>query len=299
MSSWPVLSTKKGFLGIPEEDAVTHPRNKVVVVPFGLESSVSYGKGTANGPQAIIDASHEVELFDEVLWSEPFRYFEMKTLTPSPVSSNTEEALNSLTELVSSALALGAFPMVLGGEHSITPGIIRSFQERFDDIAILQFDAHADLRDGYMGNRFSHAAAMRRCLDYGNIRLVSVGIRNISAEEARFIEANPDRISIFWAKDKVKWNIEEILSKLGNRKVYLTFDVDAFDMSIMLATGTPEPNGLMWQEAMDIISAVSERHEIIGADVNELSPIDGLHACNFVAAKLVYKILSYAFKNRK
>ncbi len=294
------LSPEKAFLGLEAVDAVRYDQAKAVIIPFGLESSVSYGGGTSKGPQAIIEASHEVELFDEQFWCEPFRKIGMVTLE-SPFDDledryahSQEERLNQLETLVKQVLEDGKFPLTLGGEHSITAGAIKPFAEKYPDLVILHFDAHADLRDGYEGNPYSHASALRRCLDNPNLQLVSLGIRNISAEEIPFLEDNRHRIHIYWAKDKKHWNKDEILAHLKGRRVYLTFDLDGFDASLMPATGTPEPGGLFWDEVTDIIQAAGECSRIVGADVNELAPIPGLHSCDFLAAKLTYKILTYA-----
>ena len=188
----------------------------------------------------------------------------------------------------------GKFPMVFGGEHSITPGAIRPFVARHEQLVLLHFDAHADLRDGYLGERYSHASAIRRCLDYPNVSVVSLGIRNISQSELSFYEANKDRVHIFWAKDKPRCDLEALKPLLESKTVYLTFDVDGFDASLMPATGTPEPGGLFWDEVMSVLEFAREACNIAGADVNELAPIENFHSPNFVAAKLAYKILSHA-----
>ncbi len=291
------LAPADGFLGLSEaESAATAGKPGVTVVPFGLEASVTYGAGTSGGPQAIIAASHQVELFDEELWREPARDFDLTTLAPFPLAEGIEPALDQLENIVADILDAERFPLVLGGEHSLTAGAIRPFLERHDDLVILQFDAHADLRDGYEGEPYSHAAAMRRCLDAPGVSLVSVGVRNISAEEIPFLEANRDRIEIFWAKDRRTWDVGEVTTRLAGRPVYLTFDLDAFDSSLMPATGTPEPGGLFWDDAIHIVRAACEAAgAIVGADIVELAPIAGVHACDFLAAKLAYKILSYRF----
>jgi agmatinase len=291
------LAPPHGFLGLSEGEAgASAGKPGVTVVPFGLEASVSYGGGTARGPQAILDASHQVELFDEELWREPAHDIDLATLAPFPLAEGIEPALDQLAAVVSGVLDDGRFPFILGGEHSLTAGAIRPFLDRYDDLVILQFDAHADLRDGYEGEPFSHAAAMRRCLDAPGVSLVSVGVRNISAEEIPFLEANRERIDIFWAKDRASWDVNEIAARLAGRPVYLTFDLDGFDSSLMPATGTPEPGGLFWDDAIAVIRTASEAAgDIVGADICELAPIAGLHACDFLAAKLAYKILSYRF----
>lgn len=291
------LPPAQGFLGLSDEEAaISAGKPGVTVVPFGLEASVSFGGGTARGPQAIIDASHQVELFDEELWREPCRDFDLATLAPFPLESGVQPALDQVEAIVAGILNEECFPLIFGGEHSLTAGAIRPFLERYDDLVILQFDAHADLRDGYEGERYSHAAAMRRCLDAPGVSLVSVGVRNISAGEIPFLEANRERIDIFWAKDRANWDVGDIVARLAGRPVYLTFDLDGFDSSLMPATGTPEPGGLFWDDAIDVFRAASAAAgQIVGADIVELAPIAGLHACDFLAAKLAYKILGYRF----
>jgi len=288
------LPPEEGFLGLPEEHAVDYANAKAVIIPFGLEASVSYGGGTSKGPQAMIEASHQVELFDEHFWCEPYKKFGVVTLPEPKIHEDIEKAIDQLEGLVQNVLDDGKFPMTFGGEHSITPGTIRPFAKKYPNLVMLHFDAHADLRDGYDGVHYSHASALRRCLDHEHIELVSLGIRNISQEEIPFLEANRHRIHIHWAKDKARWNLEEILKPLRGRPIYLTFDVDGLDGSLMSATGTPEPGGLFWQETIDIIEAASKVGTIVGADVNELAPKPNLHACDFLAAKLAYKILSFA-----
>ena len=187
------------------------------------------------------------------------------------------------------------FPMTLGGEHSITPGCIAPFTKKFKNICLLHFDAHADLRDSYNGEKFSHASAIRRCLDYPNVSVISFGIRNISKEEIPFLKRNSKRIKIFCAKYKSKWDLNKFKRLIKNKNVYITFDVDGLDSGIMPATGTPEPGGLFWDETLNILRIAAKNSNIVGADLNELSPIKGFNSYNFLAAKLVYKILSYKF----
>lgn len=292
------MAPLEGFLAIPEEEACPHENAKAVIVPFGLEASVSYGHGTAAGPAAIIKASHQVELFDEEFWCEPVRDIGVATLREPSIEKDIQSALSQLEKITARILDQGKFPMIFGGEHSITAGAIRPFAARYPDLVILHFDAHADLRDGYEGEHFSHAAAMRRCMDHENLSLVSCGIRNISAGEVPFLESNSGRIKIFWAKDKREWKIDDIISGLKGRPVYLSFDLDCFDASLMPATGTPEPGGLMWDEALRIIEAASKVSNIVGADINELAPVKEMHYCDFLAAKLAYKILTYAFRKK-
>jgi agmatinase len=305
-------------------------RAKIAVIPFGFEHSVSYGGGTAKGPMAMIKASHQVELFDEELWCESYRKFGVATVKTPPVKKTVAAALTQLADLTSSVLDGGKFPFIFGGEHSITAGAIRPFALRHKNLTIVHFDAHADLRDGYDGEHFSHAAALRRCLDqpgHEHIKLVSIGIRNISAGEVPFLDKNKKRISIFWAKDKGAtasstsflssprkrgstnkhpmdsrfrgndsgWEVMDIINAVGKGPVYITFDIDAFDASMIPATGTPEPGGLFWDETMAILRAVTQHNKILGADIVELAPKPNLHACDFMAAKLAYKMMGYVF----
>ena len=290
------LSNKKGFLGIDNKSKV---RENVVVIPFGLEKTVSYGSGTKNGPKEIIKASHQVELFDEELNKEPCKHIGIKTLRPFAIKKNMQDALKQLANINEILLNKKKFPLVLGGEHSLTPGSIRPFVKKYKEIYLLHFDAHADLRESYNGNKYSHASAIKRCLDYKNVKVISFGIRNISSNEVNFLKKNKKRIHIFWAKDKAKWNLNKFKKIIKNKKVYITFDVDGLDSSLMPATGTPEPGGLFWDETIKIIKIASQYSNIVGADINELSPIKGFDSYNFLAAKLAYKIISYSFEFKR
>jgi len=286
------LLNKNGFLGI---DNKFNFKEKVVVIPFGLEKTVSYGGGTKNGPKEIIKASHQVELYDEELNCEPYKKIGIKTLVPFKIEKNINKALKKMSDINEKILNKKLFPITLGGEHSITSGCIRPFAKKYKKLCLLHFDAHADLRDSYNGEKFSHASAIRRCLDYKNVSLISFGIRNISKTEIPFLKKNSKRIKIFWAKDKPNWSLKKFKNLIKNKDVYLTFDVDGFDSSIMPATGTPEPGGLFWDETLNIIKIAAKNSNIVGADVNELAPIKNFNSYNFLVAKLVYKILAYKF----
>ncbi|MBP7710005.1 MAG: agmatinase [Rickettsiales bacterium] len=299
-SSLKLVAQKNGFLGVEDKYLKSPEDAKVVVVPFGLEKSVSYGGGTKNGPKAIINASQQVELFDEEFWCEPFRQYGVATMAAPKIDySSVPKSLNQLEKITETILDAGKFPLILGGEHSITAGSIRPFVKKYPDLAILHFDAHADLRDGFGGEHYSHAAALRRVMDHPISTLISCGIRNISASEIPFLEANRHRIHMHFGKDRRSWDAKKIVAPLKGRPVFLTFDLDGFDSSLMQATGTPEPGGVMWEDALDIIREASKIANIVGADVVELAPVKALHSCDFLSAKLCYKILSYAFLNKK
>jgi len=209
------------------------------------------------------------------------------------------DALKQIENINKFLLDRKKFPLILGGEHSLTPGSIRPFIKKFKKIHLLHFDAHTDLRNSYNGDKFSHASAIRRCLDNPNVNIISFGIRNISLSEIPFLKKNRKRIKIYWAKDKFKWNLNEFKKIIKNKKVYITFDVDGLDSSLMPATGTPEPGGLFWDETLNIIKIASQHSNIVGADINELAPIKGFDSYNFLAAKLAYKIISYSFEFKK
>ena len=286
------LSNKNGFLGIDNKFDI---KQKSVVIPFGLEKTVSYGGGTKNGPKEIIKASHQVELYDEELNCEPFKVIGVKTIKPFKINKNINKALKQISLLNQKSIEKNLFPLTLGGEHSITAGCIEPFVKSYKNVTILQFDAHADLRNSYNNQKYSHASAMKRCLDFKNVNLISVGIRNISKEEIPFLKKNTNRIKIFWAKDQKKWNLKYFKRLIKNKNVYLTFDVDGLDSSIMPATGTPEPGGLFWYETLSLIKTTFKNANVIGADINELAPIKGFNSYNFLVAKLAYKILTYKF----
>lgn len=288
------LPADQSFLDPERSDGDAPDAARAVVIPFGLEASVSYGGGTANGPEAILKASHQLELYDEMFGCEPYRDYGIAALKPLQPADTLDAALTQLADTVGAILKDNRFPLVLGGEHALTAGAIRPFADRFDNLAILHFDAHADLRDGYLGEHYSHASAMRRCLDFQNVRVVSVGIRALSTEEVGFAEANSDRVTLHYAKDQDAWSIDEMIAPLKGRPVYISFDIDAFDSALMPATGTPTPGGLSFWQAMSILEAAGQAANIVGGDVVELAPIAGFHACDYLAAQVAYRLMSTA-----
>ena len=292
------LPADRSFLDPDRADASDPASARAVVIPFGLEASVSYGSGTAAGPAAILAASQQLELYDEELGCEPYLEYGVAAVREPAIARPLAAALDQVAGLVGTVAAAGKLPLVLGGEHSLTIGAVRPFVEWHPDLVVLQFDAHADLRDGYLGERNSHASAMRRVLDNPGVSLVSVGIRALSKPEAEFAAANADRIAIHWAKDQHRWEIDEIIKPLVGRPVYVTFDIDALDAAIMPATGTPTPGGLGYWQALEILRRACQVANVVGADLVELAPIKGLHACDYTAAAVAYKMLSYALTGR-
>jgi agmatinase len=292
------LPVEQSFLAPVGVEAANPASARAVVIPFGLEASVSYGSGTAAGPAAILAASHQVELYDEELECEPVTRYGVAALREPTIAKPMEAALAQLEGLVEAVAEAGKLPFVLGGEHSLTVAPVRALARRHKDLVVFHLDAHADLRDGYKGEHYSHASAMRRVLDNPGVSLVSAGIRAVSTEEVDFYKANRDRIAIHWAKDQARWDIAEMVAPLRGRPIYLTFDIDALDSSVMPATGTPTPGGLTYWQALAIVRQASQagrrRRRSGGARAHQ-----ELHACDYTAAAIAYKILSYALASKR
>ncbi len=299
MTTFDYLPGSESFLDPLRLDADRPETARAVIIPFGLEASVSYGGGTRAGPLAIIAASHQLELFDEELWREPYRDYGVAALREPAIPGKVEAALDVLEGQVEAVLAAGRFPFVLGGEHSLTAGAIRPFARRHPDLVVLQLDAHADLRDGYLGEHFSHAAAMRRVLDHQGVSMVQVGIRAFCQAEADFYSANRHRIHMHLAHDKSRWDLEAMLSPLKGRPVYITVDIDALDGSIMPATGTPTPGGMTYDEVLGVVRRACEIGRVVGMDLVEFAPIAGFHAYDALAAQLAAKMLNYGLSGTK
>lgn len=278
------------FLGLPPKlSDYTHARVAVLPVPY--EATVSYGKGTGQGPAAIIEASTQVELYDEELGCEPSNVgiatlpaLDLAGVRPNDLQKKLESA-------VSQILKDKKLPLIFGGEHSITPAVVAAVHHVHPNLTVLQFDAHADLRQEYEGERMSHACAMARVRDFCPV--VGVGIRNLSKEEAAWVSR--EKLPVFFAHKMRKddsW-MKNALAAIKTDEVYVSIDLDAFDSSIMPATGTPEPGGMNWYEVTDFIRLVCEKKKVVGFDIVELAPQKELHACDFLAAKLAYKCIGY------
>lgn len=286
----------RNFLGIPESDNGLES-SRVVVLPVPYERTVSYGVGTRNGPSAILEASHYVELYDDEL-DEEVAGVGIHTLPPwLPDRMEPDACVEGLEGIVSELLARPRFVLTLGGEHAIATGPIRAHHRRYPNLSILHFDAHGDLRDEYEGDRHSHACAARRFLETG-APSVHVGIRSISREEVLFArEKDLLIVSNRRLADVTEW-MPEALARLTD-DVYVTFDVDFFDGSLVPGTGTPEPGGGTWEQALDILRRVATARRIVGADVVEHAPLPGNRAPDFLVAKLCYKLLGYSLFPKK
>lgn len=290
-----------GFLDLPKKYS-EYMNSKFVIVPFPMELSTSYMKGTAHGPEAIIQASSQVEFFDSELFFEPCEAG-IHTLKPleRKKGESVEQWLEKSQEICDKILQDNKIPVVLGGEHTITIGPFAAFKEyakkhlKVKDVGILHFDAHTDLRDSYQDNRYSHACALRRCVA-PDVKLVSIGIRSMCAEEWRFVQENSNVkvVTDFqWHQSPSKEKkIEEIIKHLPEH-VYVTIDLDGLNPAIIPAVGTPEPGGLGWFDALDILRATFKKRTVHAFDVNELMPRETLAYANVLAAKLVYKMIAY------
>jgi agmatinase len=263
-----------------------------VILPVPVDRTTTYVGGTRNGPHEILQASSHMELWDEEVKAD-VHAIGIHTLPEMELPFGEMEALVEEIERVAyEIIGRDKFLVTLGGEHSITPALVSAASRKYPGLSVLQVDAHADMRDAYMGTIHNHACAMRRSLEYA--RLTQVGIRSLSTEEA---EALPRlETTVFYDVDMrndPKW-IDAVVESLAP-DVYLSVDVDGMDPAIMPATGTPEPGGLSWTEITALVRATAERRRIVAADVVELSPIPGLIAPNFLVAKLVYKLLTYKY----
>lgn len=283
------------FLDLPEATA-EYARAAVLLLPIPFEATVSYGHGTVDGPAAIIDASQQVELYDREFDSEPALAYGVHTLPALSLPADPAAAVDAIAAAVAKAASSGKLVVGLGGEHTISVGFGRGLLQALGGpLTIVQLDAHCDLRDSYEDSPYSHACIARRLLEEDGIeQVLQLGIRSLCPEEIGFARANPDRVRIWFSEDVHAggWQAE-LIQRLQGRRVYLTIDVDGLDPSIVPATGTPEPDGLTWNEALTILRTVTQHATVIGLDCVELAPTENLHMANFAVAKLLYKTISY------
>lgn len=278
--------------GLMSEDSA-FDRAQVVILPIPYEQTTTYGTGTKEGPQALIAASRHMELYDEELDYEVYRVGIHTLRELEPTASGPQAMLDRITKVTAELLDHGKFVVGLGGEHTISFGLVRAYAERIPGLSVLQFDAHTDLRDTYQGTPYNHASVLRRISEI--VPAVQVGIRSLSREEAIWVKAHNARL--FYASEVVgSPSLATAISEALTEQVYITICLDGFDPSIMPAVGTPEPGGLGWYDVLRIVRRVAETRHIVGFDVVELFPIPGNVAPDFLAAKLVYKVLGYRYK---
>ncbi|MBD3169694.1 MAG: agmatinase [candidate division Zixibacteria bacterium] len=279
------------FMGI---ENCPYEKAKAVIIPFGYEHTTTYLKGTSGGPRAILEASAQLELYDIETDSQPYLNGIHTMETTADNSIPPENAVKLVEEIISRIVMDNKFPVLLGGEHTITIGAVSAVKKKFPDLSVLQIDAHADLRDQYEGSRYSHACVMKRVSEI--VPFAGVGIRSVGPEEL-------DDYHRFRAQGRIITSggfkklddYQGVVDILGDN-VYITVDVDGLDPSVMPGVGTPEPDGLTFSGVMNLINAVAETKKIVGFDMVELRPLKDEARSEFTAAKMIYKTLAYIFR---
>jgi agmatinase len=282
---------KRQFLGLDSKES-SFQNATVVVLPLSYEGGVSYGKGTAKGPDAIIDASHYLELYDEVLDAEPYS-IGICTIESPEIPVNPQDIEQTVYEATKKILDKNKFIVLIGGDHSITPGYCKALHEKYSTLSVIQFDAHADLRESYENNQFSHACVMSRIREITHDTL-QIGIRSLSGEEAQRIKNENISICTMNNYRNGYSNLDSSLKQLPD-PVFITFDVDVFDWNVIKSTGTPEPGGFLWHEAISLLYKIFSLKKVVGFDIVEL--IGDAHDRNspFAAAKLIYKMIGFNY----
>ncbi|MDJ0535090.1 MAG: agmatinase [Xenococcaceae cyanobacterium MO_207.B15] len=286
----------KQFIG--SEAQTTYTEAKAIILPIPYEATTTYRKGCQQGPDAIIEASDQLEAYDEELQQETC--FKTSIYTCEAIADprknphlTAEEMLEVTTNTVSELIKDGKFVIALGGEHAITEGVVRAYHQLLSEpFTVVQIDAHGDMRHSYEGSIYNHACVMRRVLDMG-LATLPVGIRSICREEAELIKTQ--QIPVIWARDIYydrDW-IQKAIAKITTEKVFITIDLDGLDPSLLPGVGTPEPGGLNWYELTRFLREICVNHQVIGCDVMELSPLSDSVVSEFTAAKLVYKLIGY------
>lgn len=291
-----VLPPSDNFLGLSDENHYTYEKSKVVIQQLPYEHSSSYLSGSERGPAAILKASQYVEFYDEELDKETYLSTGIATLPPIEFGENVDsEAITLIEQQTEKLLQDGKFVVSLGAEHTVTYGIVRAFSRKYADLTVLQLDAHSDLRHSYQNSLYSHASVMARINEMG-LTICQAGIRAQCKEEAQLIKSS-DNIHTFYAheiRSNPLW-IQELVDTLGNN-VYITIDADGFDPSIMPAVGTAEPNGLFWNETLELLKKVCAERKVVGFDIVECAPAEGSILSEYTLAKLAYRLLGYIFK---
>jgi agmatinase len=296
---FPTLDTKSNFLGL-EKERSSFEQSRIVILSVPYERTVSYGGGTRNGPAAILRASHFIEFYDEETGRDIGREFGVATLKPLTFPKGSQEQdLDLIYRTTKKLLQSNKFIVALGGEHTITQALIAAHAEQYHDLSVIQIDAHSDLRDEYRDNKYSHASVMARVCEFVDPRrVVQIGIRAQAEEEAQYIRERG--VTTMYAHEiragrhtkLLRYWDDVAIERLGDH-VYVTFDVDGLDPSIMPSTGTPEPNGLFWHETTTLLRKLGERKSVVGCDVVEFAPMKNLVHPDLTAARLVSKMINY------
>lgn len=288
----------KNFAGLEEEYA-SFKKSKVAILPLPYEKTTTYIKGAKDGPSAIIDASGYLERFDDELNQETFKIGIHTMNSPDIGQLSSEEMVVRVSSLTLELLKANKFPVILGGEHSVSIGAVKAFKEIYPNLSVLQLDAHYDLRDEYFGSKLNHGCVARRISEICPI--IGVGTRSLSKEEKDFLAAQSNgrikTVNVYDILEEPMW--KDRVSNNLTENVYITIDLDVFDPSLVPAVGTPEPGGIGWYETLDLLREIAKDKKIVGFDVVELCPIKGQAASDFLAAKLIYRLLGYIFSGKK
>jgi agmatinase len=279
------------YLGF-KANTISYKDAEVILIPFCYEGGVSYGKGASLAPDAIINASYHLELYDEILDTEPSSVG-ICTVVPPDMPSEPEKMVQVVYQATKSVIDDNKFVISLGGDHSISTGFCRAIIEKYKKISVIQIDAHADLRNSYEGSIYSHACVMSRIREMTKNTL-QIGIRSLSIKEAQLIK---DEQILVCSMDRFRNKSFDLVSAIQYLPdpVFITFDLDVFDWSVIRSTGTPEPGGLLWDEAMDILQKIFSIKDVIGFDVVELAPVENDPNSSFAAAKLIYKMIGFKY----
>jgi agmatinase len=289
-------NSAKNFFGLSGEYS-SRENSRVAIVPVPYEGTSASCKGTKDAPKAILEASQQVQLFDDELWIEPFKIgvHTMASAKVQTVTSESENPFQELADIVRPLLDGEKFPILIGGEQSISVGGVKGCIEKYGNLSVLQLGAHCQLRASHEGDSNLHASvAFQTYKTLPKPRITQVGVRNVSWEEVAWMEEDEPNINIFWARHQGKWDYNEIINTLSEN-VYLSISVDVLDPGIMPATACPEPGGLDWYQLLELVKLVCVRKNVVCADLTSLTPIKGLTAPNMLAAKLLYKLIGYRF----
>lgn len=298
MNRPPIFEPPHNFLALPEKYS-SWDKSRAVMIPAPYDGTTSYKAGTREGPFAIISASQAIELYLEEFGCEKALDFGIHTLPPvEPTTVSPEAMVQRVQQATEYVLGSGKFPVLLGGEHSLTTGASRAVHEHHEQLGFIVIDAHGDMRDEYHGSPYNHACVSRRLWEMGPV--LQIGRRSICVEETELFNKNLDNYHCLPKRDvAMQWDVLDTALKSLPEKVYVSIDLDGFDPSVMPAVGTPEPGGLLWEEGLDVVRRICDAKQVVGFDVVELCPIPGMVAPDFFAAKLVYLFLSYVFAEAK
>ncbi len=297
-------ATKKArsYFALTEEHS-DKDQARAVIIPIPYEATTTYVKGTSKGPDAVLQASEQVELFDDELWVEPYK---IGIATDSPIeiaaptrskdkSDGDDLPFAAITTALKPLIEKEKFPILVGGEQTVAIGAVRACLDKYPDLSILHIDAHADLRAIHEGDPYSHACVAHQLYHMLPApSMVQAGVRNVSWDEVAWMETEQPKVDIFWAGNQDQWDVNEMVNLLSPN-VYLSIDLSALDSGIMPATSNPQPGGLSWYKLLEILRVLCVKRNVVAADITELSPIDGIVAPDFVAAKLLYKLIGYRF----